>query len=639
MAFPSVVVALLLPCIPARADVGNVGPWGDQGNGTYKNPIIPGDYSDVDAIGVDSTYYIISSTFQFSPGVVILKSTDMVNWTIAGHAVDDITQMGPAYNYTSMSRSGHGIWAGAIRYHAGRFWIYYLTPDEGLFMTTAAQVEGPWDPLTRVVEDNDANFPLSGWDDCCPFWDDDGQEYLVTSNYGGGYKIHLFKVTADGKKLLSASDIVIHQSSGSEANKLYKINGTYYHLFSQTGNAGDGRDVMMEKASKVTGPYTGSQVLMHCKVADREPNQGGLVQDRVGKWWFLTHQGTGKVPEGRTDCLLPVTWTNGWPIIGTVGADGVGNMVWSSAKPIAGGPIVRPQSSDDFTGTAISPQWEWFYQPRADKWSLSARPGFLRLSAFKPLGGGGFFKAGNTLSQRFMRSDSGTAIVKIDVSKMADGQEAGMSLFDGGSNYATVGVVQANGARTFRFTTNGTVTNGDQVPAGQTSVWLKSFIDKSAQSVFSFSLDGAAYKGIGGMYALTWGNYRGTRIGIYTFNTTSETGYVDVDWFTYNYAGPRATDAIAPAMEWNPSSHVSEFLGVSGARGGAECEFLFRSAEPSRQVAIYTLRGKLIHVHGAEAASSVWNRRDDAGSPVVPGIYLLRISGKDPEPSRIIQLL
>ena len=147
---------------------GNWQTWGDQGDGTYQNPILAGDYSDLDCIRVGADYYAISSTFQFSPGMIILHSRDLVNWKILSHAVNDITQISPEMNWDKMNRYGKGIWAGAIRYHDKKFWIYFGTADEGYFMTTAKDPAGPWEPLHHVLREK-------GWDDCCPFWDDDGQ--------------------------------------------------------------------------------------------------------------------------------------------------------------------------------------------------------------------------------------------------------------------------------------------------------------------------------------------------------------------------------------------------------------------------------------------------------------------------------
>jgi beta-xylosidase len=228
--------------------------WGDGGDGTCRNPVIPSDYSDIDCIRVGADYYAISSTFQFSPGVVILHSLDLVNWTIQGHAVADLTQIGPGLNWDRMNRYGRGIWAGSIRCHDGKFWIYFGTPDEGYFMTTAEKITGPWAPLHAVLRE-------AGWDDCCPFWDDDGHGYLVGSNFRDAYKIHLWKLTPDGRDLIKESDRVIHQSHGSEANKLYKFNGICHHLFSEVNK--EGRVVMMERSTNIFGPYDQVKQLNH----------------------------------------------------------------------------------------------------------------------------------------------------------------------------------------------------------------------------------------------------------------------------------------------------------------------------------------------------------------------------------------
>jgi beta-xylosidase len=93
---------------------------------------------------------------------------------------------------------------------------------------------------------------LNGWDDCCPFWDDDGQGYFIGTHFSDGYKIHLFKMTQDGRNIIPGSGKVIYQSKGSEANKLYKINGIYCHFFSEVRSGG--RAVMMERSTNIWGP-------------------------------------------------------------------------------------------------------------------------------------------------------------------------------------------------------------------------------------------------------------------------------------------------------------------------------------------------------------------------------------------------
>ena len=392
------------------------GEWGDQGNGTYANPVMPGDFSDLDAIRVGADFYAISSTFQFSPGVVVLHSFDVVNWSIAGHVVPDIAHISPEMNWDKMNRNGRGIWAGSIRFHANQYWVYFGTPDEGFFMSTAKNPAGPWTDIKRV-------YGAPGWDDPCPFWDDDGQGYLVATHFakessnGKQYNIHLFRLTPDGERLVPGSDRIIHQSKGSEANKLYKVNGLYYHFFSEVHE--EGRVIMMGRAHSLSGPWETRQLIHVNAPTDKEPNQGGLIELASAKWYFVTHQGTGDW-EGRAGVLLPVRWVNGWPIIGQIGPDGIGNMVWRGPKPISKFRLTSLVTSDDFGSAALRPEWEWRYQPRADHWSLTERPGVLRLHAFKPLHGGDDFRtAGNVLTQRAMRTSSNEVIVKLDLTGLA----------------------------------------------------------------------------------------------------------------------------------------------------------------------------------------------------------------------------
>ncbi|HEX8325969.1 MAG TPA: glycoside hydrolase 43 family protein [Hymenobacter sp.] len=500
--------------------------WGDQGQGTYQNPVLPADYSDVDCIRVGEDYYAISSTFQFSPGMVVLHSRDLVNWTIQGHVISDLTQIGPELSWNRMNRTGKGVWAGAIRHHDGKFWVYFGTPDEGYFMSTAPTAAGPWTALHPVLK-------AAGWDDCCPFWDEDGQGYLVGTNFRDGYKIHLFRLTADGRDLVPESDRVIYQSKGSEASKLYKINGYYCHLFSEVKP--EGRALMMERARHIYGPYEPARQLSHAEKANHEPNQGGLVQTPQGDWYFLTHHGSGGDWSGRILSLLPVTWQDGYPILGAVGPDGIGTMAWAGKKPLPNAPVVTPQTSDDFTAATLGPQWEWNYQPRPGKWSLTEKRGHLRLHAFPPLEPDNLLKAGNTLTQRSMRTRANEAVVRIDLRGMADGQQAGLCHF-GSPKYASLGVVSRGSARILEFSTGQDTTPGP-VLKGK-SLWLKSTWGLDGKSQYSYSLNGKTYTPFGTPYQLVWGAYRGDRIGLYSYNNKAEAGYVDVDFFHYEHSGP-----------------------------------------------------------------------------------------------------
>jgi beta-xylosidase len=495
--------------------------WGDHGDGTYRNPVLPSDYSDLDCIRVGSDYYAISSTFQYSPGMVILHSKDLVNWRILSHVIDDVTQIGPELNWDRMNRYGRGVWAGAIRYHDGKFWVYFGTPEEGYFMSTAKDPAGPWKPLHRVMSE-------AGWDDCCPFWDEDGQGYFVGTHFKGGYKTWLFKLTPDGRNLISDSRVLLNDGSHREANKLYKINGTYYHFYSEH-KPDIGRYVMMQRATNIAGPYTGKRQLNAQREA-REPNQGGIVQTEQGGWYFFTHHGAGDW-EGRCASLLPVTWVDGWPILGEVGSDGIGKMVWSGRKPIPSSPIVTPQTDDDFNGPKLGVQWEWNYQPRADKWSLTERPGFLRLHAWKPLRPDDLKRAGNTLTQRVMRTQRNVVTVELDPSGLADGQVAGLCHYN--RNYATIAVRRANGVLTIESARNQTILPGPTLTGKP--LWLRSEWGLDGLCRFSYSTDGKLFTSLGEPYQFRWADYRGERVGLFSYNNSGDAGHADFGSFTYRY--------------------------------------------------------------------------------------------------------
>ena len=525
------MLPICLSCADLQAqsagDRATQGEWGDQGGGNYANPVLPADFSDLDAIAVGRTYYAISSTMQYSPGMTVLESQDLVNWKIVGGVVPDLTVIDRELSWDRMNRAGRGIWAGAIRWHKGRFWVYFATPDQGIFMSTAKDAAGPWTTVAPVMM-------AQGWDDTCPFWDDDGQMYLVTTHTATegpsrtSYNIHLFKLTADGKGIVPGSDRVIHQSHGSEANKLYKWHGLYYHYYSEVRP--EGRVAMMERAKSLDGPWETRQLIHVHGAVDKEPNQGGIVQAQDGKWWFFTHQGRGDW-EGRAAVLLPVTWVDGWPVIGEVGEDGIGGMVWRGVKPVKGQALSSVVASDDFDKPRLKPEWQWNYQPREGMWSLTERKGFLRLRAFAPLKPDDLKSVGDVLTQRAFRSKRNEFTVKMDVRGVVDGQESGLSHF--AKTFASVGVMQAGGVRTISVDINGARVAGPALK--QDVVWLRSTWGFDGASGFSYSLDGKTFVGIGDKYQLTWGSYRGDRVGLFTVNDKTA-GWVDFTSVRYEVA-------------------------------------------------------------------------------------------------------
>lgn len=529
-----VMLGTVLTASPSSADVGNVGAWGDQGDGTYRNPILPGDYQNTDVVQVGADYYYISSNKSFSPGMLVLHSTDLVNWEPIGHVVPDLTAMSPRYGHAVMTGETRGTWAGSIYHHAGRFLVYFTSPDEGIYVSTATDPAGPWSPLTVLKAG-------PGWDDPAVLFDN-GQAYLATTNFADGYTTYLYTLSPDGRRLTDAGTVIL-RGDGAEASKLYKINGFYYHFFSKV--VGGVRNPYLQRATGIYGDGGRAgqagrfelHQLLRSTGRDRQPNQGTLLQDAGGGWWFVTHQGVAGW-EGRSASLLPVTWANGWPTAGAdPDGDGIGEMVWGGRKPIAGGPRRWPQSSDDFTAATLRPQWEWYFQPRADAWSLTDRPGHLRLRAFVPLAAGNLKRSGNVLTLRTLNTAS-TVTVKLDTAHLADGQRAGLAVF--GSRYRWAGVVQDAGVKRFAIDTDGTLTTGATAPTG--TAYLRATWDNAAVARFFTSVDGVTFTRVGDDYPIVnFGNYIGARVGVFTYNDRAEAGDIDVDWVHAQYDnGPPA---------------------------------------------------------------------------------------------------
>ncbi len=499
---------------------GNWKAWGEQGDGTYLNPVIPSDYSDIDCIRVGEDYYAISSTFQFSPGMTLLHSKDLVNWEISGNIISDLTQISSELNWDRMNRYGKGVWAGTLRYHNQRFYLFFGTPDEGYFMTSSSRPEGPWEPLTPLLLE-------AGWDDCSVMWDQDGKACFVGTHFADGYKTYLFKMSEDGKKIDRKSAVLLNSGSGREANKLIKVGDWYYLIFSEH-KSDKGRYVMAKRSKKMMGPYKEEKQLALPSREANEPNQGGIIEGKDGEWYFLTHHGTGDW-SGRIVSLLPVTWVGGWPIMGEVLPENIGTMKWKDTMPFVDKERLYIKRSDDFDDDKISVQWQWNYQPRIDKFSLSERPGWLRMKAYSPIKADKLMYAGNTLTQRCFRKEKNDVVMKMDIANMEDGQKNGLCHFS--SQHAAIGVVKEEGNCYLEYRKNDNILRGPKID--KQFVWLRSQWGLDGKSYFYYSLDGDNYIKFGEPYQLVWGNYRGDRLGIYCFNDKMESGFVDIDYFHY----------------------------------------------------------------------------------------------------------
>ena len=287
----------------------------DNGDGTYKNPILHADYSDPDAIRVGDDFFMASSSFNVAPGLPILHSKDLVNWRIIGH----VFKRQPPFDVFSTPQHGNGVWAPAIRFHNGEFYIFYPDPDRGIYMVKAKAAAGPWSEPLLIKE-------AKGWIDPCPLWDTDGNAYLVSamaaSRSGIKSIIVVSRMSPDGTRLLDDPVIVFdgHEKHPTvEGPKFYKRNGFYY-IFAPAGGVERGWQLVL-RSKNVYGPYNERIVLAQGQSRINGPHQGAWVETQTGESWFLHFQDRG--PYGRIVHLQPVKWVDDWPVIG-VDRDGDG---------------------------------------------------------------------------------------------------------------------------------------------------------------------------------------------------------------------------------------------------------------------------------------------------------------------------
>ncbi|HSV13130.1 MAG TPA: glycoside hydrolase 43 family protein, partial [Tepidisphaeraceae bacterium] len=455
------------------------------------------DFSDPDAIRVGDDFYMVASDFHFV-GMQVLHSKDLVNWQI----INQIFHRLPIdAKYNQMTAYGQGTWAPSIRFHDGQFYVYVCTPLDGLFMWHTKDPAGKWSGIVTVKA-------VPQWEDPCPFWDDDGQAYLIHSHKGAGPLI-VHRMSADGTQLLDdGKEIYFHKQA--EGPKLYKRGGYYYVSFPESGVATGGQIVIRSK--NIYGPYERKEVL-----PNGSPHQGGIVDLDNGESWFIGFKSTGFL--GRISYLEPVKWgDDGWPVFGDNG-----RPVQRWRKPNVGRqyPIERPPTSDDFDAKDLSPIWQWNHNPVDDHWSLSDRPGWLRL---RGLPAEQLSLARNTLTEK-LSDENGTIDVRLDASHLADGQRAGFT-FISGDKFGWVGVEQTNGERHIAW-------EGGQGPAlTSNEVWLRGTYHGDTARL-SYCLDGKSFTDTKTKFALKFAFWKGARIGIFTYGGD---GAADFDYVHYRYA-------------------------------------------------------------------------------------------------------
>lgn len=539
------------------------GRWfADQGDGTYRNPVLIGDYSDPDAIRVGDDFYLTSSSFSDTPGLPILHSRDLVNWTIIGHA---LTQVPPQGHYSTPRRGG-GVWAPAIRHHDGRFLIYYPDPDRGIFVVTASDPRGPWSEPILVDQS-------VGIIDPAPFWDDDGTGWLAyafaMSRAGRANVIGLKRLSADGTATQGTERIIIDGSrlpladtsvgrrpwQTTEGPKLYKKDGWYY-IFAPSGSVKGGWQGVFRSRS-IAGPYEARNVMDQGGTDINGPHQGAWVSTPSGEDWFLHFQDRDSY--GRIVHLQPMKWANGWPVIG-VDDDGDGRGVPVSryrkpALPVQ--PASAPVASDEFaSGTSLA----WQFGSNSDPNWKSVVDGRLRLDSVA--GSPDLYEFGAILSQK-LPSLQFSATTKMRFSPKRVGERAGLSIH--GTTFAWIGAQQEEGEVRIVLGRKEGLAPGASIhmlrgPAitGE-NLWLRASVRPEVISVgppdfspywpsmlrethmsvsFSYSLDGATFIPLGTPFQSRPGRWVGAQLGLFSqaaFGTpagvATSVGYAEFEWF------------------------------------------------------------------------------------------------------------
>ena len=500
----------------------------DNGDGTYTNPVIAADYPDPDVIQVDGVYYFVSTTMFIFPGVTILKSYDLVNWEYCSNAVPRF-DYSPSYNLEGGNRYRHGQWATSLKYHNGKFHILFITLDEGGFHLTADKAEGPWE----------INHLPRGFYDPGLFYDDDGKIY-VAQGYG---KISITEV--DSNLVAKGDDVLVYTGDirgGIEGSHVYKING-YYYLYCTYGGL-DGFQVAL-RSKNIYGPYE-QKVLIRDTThgINYGIHQGALIQTQTGEWWTMLFVDSG--PLGRFPSLQPVTWQDGWPMVGVNG-----KAVVTHKKPDVGKvyPITTLPTSDEFNYNDLGMQWGWNHNPEASKWSLEENPGYLRLHTVTVVDS--LPKARNTLTQRMFAyySDSTLTVgtIKMDVTNMKDGDIAGLAIFQ--DPYAYIGVKKIDGKQFVIMVNNGEMI--ESVPVEASTIYFRAAalhgsgaamyyggetVPGSGQATFSYSLDNELFTEIGNVMQMQFKLtvFTGNKFCLFDYPTKETGGYVDVDWFRVN---------------------------------------------------------------------------------------------------------
>ena len=530
---------ILLPALAALATALPDAPrtWtADSGNGTYTNPLFYEEFSDPDMIRVGADFYLTGTTMHSMPGLPVLRSRDLVNWTFVSYALDRL-DLGPSFRLEDgKNEYGRGIWAPCFRYHDGTFYIFSNVNGQTTQTFRAKSPAGPWTriPMKRSLHDLSVLF------------DDDGKAYVVWGYRG----IRIAQLTEDLTDTVTGTEreLIATSAGMGEGLHFYKIRGRY---FLTSAWYMDEMRMPVARADRLEGPWEVNQDVsrgedfglgVSFRASGREGafrvsppdssrpgrcaiHQGGIVDTPTGEWWGFSMMDANAI--GRFTALSPVTWTDGWPYFGLPGNLGRTPRTW--VKPNTGStdtPHAPYRHSDDFSAKSLQPIWQWNHVPVDGKWSLLERPGFLRLHA---LPAADLWRARNTLTQRAVGPRS-TVTVALETTGMKPGDVAGLALFN--RPYAWLGVERGVDGRTLTLFDEPTG-KFTRVALENGRVWLRAECDFVKNTAgFRYSADGRSYISIGEPHTMAYGliTFQGVRNSLFAYNTQgAEGGHADFD--------------------------------------------------------------------------------------------------------------
>jgi beta-xylosidase len=433
-----------------------------------------------------------------------------VNWEYCSNAVPRF-DFSPCYDLDGCNRYSHGQWATSIKYNNGKFYLLFITLDEGGFLCSTADPEGPWE-IRKLPR---------GFYDPGLFFDDDGRIY-VTHGYG---EIFVTELNPDFSP--KGEDTLVFTGDirpGLEGMHVYKING-YYYLYGTYGGR-DGIQVAL-RSKNIFGSYEQKVV-----IRDTTPgvnfgiHQGALIETQTGEWWTILFVDSG--PFGRFPSLQPVSWVDDWPM---VGVDGKAVVTWKNPDVGREYPVKDMPVSDEFNHTELGMQWGWNHNPDPDRWSLTQRPGYLRLTTGKVVVD--LREACNTLTQRpFANYDPSiptTGVARMEVDHMKDGDIAGLAVFQ--DPYAYIAVKQYEGAKQLIMVNNGETV--DSVSMNGNTIFLRTIASNSTEKAsFEYSFDNKTFTALGNELSMRFSLtvFTGNKFCLFNYATKEAGGYVDFDW-------------------------------------------------------------------------------------------------------------